>query len=442
MSPFIRDTVTAFSTRMIAIGLGLAAASVIARHLGPGGQGAYSFVVLISTLLALVSNLGLGIANVYFGGTKRYTFEELASNSLVAAYLIGVPLASAFLLYYFAVHPSFLKDVAPLVVVLAAFVVPSNLLVLYFSHILLAQKRIAEFNYLTLAQSGVAFIFVFALLVVSGAGLVGAILAWTGGVVVSAWLAVRFVRKVTALRWSFSPSLFSASAKFGIQGYMGSIVAFLYYRLDMFLVALFLNMTAVGYYSVGVAVAESLWIFPATVGSLIFARTAASSWEEANARTPRICRNTFFLTLLAGGVLFVVSKPLILLVFGSRFLPALVPLRFLLPGTLILCFDKVLGNEITGRGKPLVGTAIATLSLSIAIPLYLIFIPRMGIAGAALASTVSYSATAVMTLLTFLRMAHIGWLEVILPTREDMGIYASVLARSRTWVVEKIAFDK
>ena len=173
-------------------------------------------------------------------------------------------------------------------------------------------------------------------------------LAWAAASVVPAIFSLFLVRRTTPVRWGFYPSLFKDSVKFGIKGYLGNVIQLLNYRLDMFLVAFFMSVTFVGYYSVTVALSEALWYFPSAVGTIMFARTPGLTAEEANISTPRICRNTLFITILAAITLFALGSYIIMLFFGSIFLPALEPLWILLPGIVALSVCKVLSNEIAG----------------------------------------------------------------------------------------------
>ena len=429
---FIKDTAITFSTQIIAVILGIAATIVIARVLGPEGKGAYALILLVPTLLSLLGNLGIGIANVYFGGSRKHDWANLASNSLISALGLGVLLSIAFLAYFFIFHPSFLNDIEPRCLLLATLVVPFSLLTMYFSLILLGQDRIKGYNLVRLAQGSVNVVLILFLLLALKGGVFSVILAWASAALVAAILSVLLVRRTTSIKWSFHPTVFKESVKFGVKGYLGNVMQFLNYRLDMFFVAFFMNVTFVGYYSISVAMAEALWYFPAAVGTVIFARTPGLSAEEANRTTPQICRNTFFITILAALVLFALGKPIITLLFGTAFLPALKPLYILLPGVVVLGGAKVLSNEIAGRGKPIVGTIAAGVSLAVNIPLNLLLIPRMGISGAALASTVSYSLTAVVVLAAFLKISGNSWIDTILLKREDLKIYRSALSTARS----------
>ena len=428
---FIKDTLITFSTQIITVVLGIAVAIVIARVLGPEGKGAYSLIILIPGLLALVGNLGIGIANTYFGGSRKHDWAKLASNSLISALAMGILVVAAFLAYFFIFNPSFLKEVEPQCVLLATLVVPLSLLTMYFRAILLGQDRINEYNLVHLAQSGTLLVLVLLLLLAFKGGVFDTIIAWTSGTLIATILSILLVRKTTNIRWSLYPVALKDSVKFGVKGYLSNVIQFLNYRLDMLLVAFFMSVTFVGYYSISVAMAEALWYFPAAVGTVIFARTPGMSAEDANISTPRICRNTFFITILAAIVLAAFGKYIIMLFFGSAFLPALKPLWILLPGIVALSICKVLSNEITGRGKPLINTVAAGVSLAVNIPLNLLLIPRIGIAGAALASTISYTVTAIIVLIAFMRISGNSLSDTIIIKPQDFRIYTGLLSKGR-----------
>jgi O-antigen/teichoic acid export membrane protein len=189
-----------------------------------------------------------------------------------------------------------------------------------------------------------------------------------------------------------------------------------------------MNLSFVGYYSAAVPLAEALWYFPTAVGMVIFARTIGLSAEEANKSTPRICRNTFFLTALAGILLLILGKYLIILLYGHDFLPALPALQILVPGVIALSICKVLGNEIVGRGKPIINTINAVISLAINIPLNIVLIPKMGIAGAALASTISYTGSAIFSTAIFVKISGVKWIDLIVLKTEDLNTYRQIFS--------------
>lgn len=429
---FLYDTLITFSAQIIAVIFGIITAIIIARILGPEGKGIYTLVILIPSMLVLLGNLGIGIANTYFGGSKKYNWDELASISFISSLLLGITLSIIFLTYYFIVHPIFLSEIKTQCIVLAAMTVPFNLFTTYFQCILMGQKRFLEYNLVNVLQNGVLVILVIIVLFFLERGISEVILTWLIATIITTAFSFFFVRKTTSVKWVFSYPIFKALLKFGSIGYLSNIITFLNYRIDMILVSSLVTpaivaTTLVGYYSVSVSLAEALWYFPGAVGTIVFARTVGLNNEEADKTTPKICRNTFFITFIFALILLALSKRLIILLFGVSFLPALRPLYILIPGIIIFSICKVLCNEITGRGKPLINIVAAGISLLVNIPLNLLLIPRMGIEGAALASTISYSACAFIVLIMFLRISQAKFSDIVIIKKEDLQLYTAVL---------------
>jgi O-antigen/teichoic acid export membrane protein len=431
---FIRDTIVTLSASIIAIILALISTILVARVLGPEGKGGYSLLLLIPTMLGYAGNMGLGIANAYFGGSKKAGWSELASNSLISGLVVGTVLAGAFAAYYFAFHPYFLREVESKWLVAALPIVPPSLLTAYFTYSLLGQKRIRAYNVMQVAPAILSVVLVAIALELNG-GVLGVVLTATVGAVFSAVLSLLLVLRETRITWSFHPRLFVDSVRYGMQGHLGSIIQLLNYRLDTLMVAYFMDIAYVGYYSIAVTLAEALFHFPATVGTMIFARTIGLSTDEANQTTPRICRNTLLITLLAALAVFLVSRYVILLLYGSDFLPSVRPLWILLPGIVSLSVYKVLGNEIAGRGKPMINTIATGVSLVVNVSLNLLLIPKWGISGAAFASTVSYTVTAIVTLVLFTRISGNSWFDTIVVKGEDLKTYMKLATSARSGIL-------
>jgi O-antigen/teichoic acid export membrane protein len=159
----------------------------------------------------------------------------------------------------------------------------------------------------------------------------------------------------------------------------------------MFIVNYFLGPGDVGIYSISVGLAELLWHFPNAVSFIIFPKAASTKPEVMNIFTPRVFRITLGFTALGAVGLVLLGKPVISFIYSSTFLPAYVPMVALLPGVVLLGGAKVLTNEIAGRGYPHYNSINAGLALILTVILDLILIPRYGVLGAALASSISYA---------------------------------------------------
>jgi len=89
-SGFRQDVVVTLVTQLAILMLSTVSSAVVARWLGPEGRGLVSVALLIPSTLGVVLNGGIGIANVYHTGRRRFGVTTLARNSVLFAVLGSV----------------------------------------------------------------------------------------------------------------------------------------------------------------------------------------------------------------------------------------------------------------------------------------------------------------------------------------------------------------
>ena len=254
-----------------------------------------------------------------------------------------------------------------------------------------------------------------------------ALIALTVGAATSAGFALVLVAREVPLRLGLDSKILRTFLGFGIRGYTANLMMFLNYRLDALIVNGLRGAASVGYYSIATAMAETLWYGANAFALVMFPHVSSLDRKEADRITPVVCRNTVFLTLIGAVVMFVVSRQLILIVFGSAMTPALHPLWLLLPGIVTLSVAKVISSYLSGIGKPIYSTYIAAATLVLTIALDLLLIPPYGINGAAIASSIVYTCTAVASVLFFRFESGAGFMETLVVRPEDFVRYRRVL---------------
>jgi O-antigen/teichoic acid export membrane protein len=213
--------------------------------------------------------------------------------------------------------------------------------------------------------------------------------------------AVLVLREGGTLLPAWSRPVMRSTLAFGLRGYVGNVMQFFNYRLDMLLVNGFIGAAGVGIYGTSVRLAELLWNLPNAVGFVIFPKAASTSAKQMNRFTPRVFRITMMLTTIGAVGLALVGQYLIVLVYGPEFASAYVPMLALLPGVVLLGGAKVLTNEIAGRGFPHYNSITAAISLVLTIVLDLLLIPPYGVLGASIASSISYAVIFVAALIFY-----------------------------------------
>jgi O-antigen/teichoic acid export membrane protein len=207
-----------------------------------------------------------------------------------------------------------------------------------------------------------------------------------------------------------------------------NVLGYLGYRLDVFLVDGYKGAAAVGLYGAGVVIAEGLWMPSQAVSTALFPTIAAETSESARLSiTPFVARTTLWLTTILAGILFVAAGPIVHLLYSSRFGGSAAVVRILVPGIVLFSAARVLGNDIAGRGRPLVNSVVAGASVVSNIALNVALIPRYGIDGAAWASTGSYSLIFLATAAIYRRVTGVPLSTLVVPAREDGARYLRLL---------------
>ncbi len=397
-----------FIRQVIGLAFSIGTGAIIARWLGREGKGVLQLAQMVPAMLALFLSAGVGVANVYFAGSRRLDIPSLTANSMGFAILAS---AVGVVVLIGSVVTGGLERLVPKVpvslVVLASIGLPFSLLSGYLNCILQGIQRIMMVNMVNLLIAALTLALTAALIIFLRMGVLGSLLASlvAGAIGVAASAAI--LRRDGGV---FAPRLERRVVlpllSFGLRGHVGNVLQFFNYRLDVFIVNYFLGPAGVGVYGVSVGLAELLWYLPNAVSFVIYPKAAATRPDAMNAFTPRIFRLTLGLTAVGALGLAAVAKPLIVFVYSPTFLGAYWPMVALLPGVVLLGAAKVLTNDIAGRGYPHYTSIIAGIGLVLTVVFDFLLIPRLGVLGAAIASSVSYSAILLAAVVFYLAVSR------------------------------------
>ncbi|HEU0299093.1 MAG TPA: polysaccharide biosynthesis C-terminal domain-containing protein, partial [Longimicrobium sp.] len=205
--------------------------------------------------------------------------------------------------------------------------------------------------------------------------------------------------------------------------FVGNLVQFLNYRLDIFFVKEMVSLRAVGIYTVAASLGQVLWLVPMALAQLVMRQVAAEgTGAPVLARVAEINRQCLYLGVAAAASLAAVARFALGPVFGAGFEASFGPLALLLPGIVLFAPTIILSAYLNGIHRQVVTTWVACGSLAATVALNLLLIPRIGVAGAAVASTASYTLSSVATVAFALRAAP-GWslADLFVPRRADLS---------------------
>lgn len=431
MSLFRQSAVT-FVTRMVVTLVNIPISMIVARVLGAEGQGIYSAAITFPNLWAGFGLCGLDAAFLYFVSRDRRTLGPVIANSVWTVVLGTLLLLPTYLLLLEPLVGEEGNAIRPYLL-LSALIVPLILARHLTLSLFLALGRVERYNVLQLVSQAALLVLVALGLLVANLGTRWAIVAYQlslAAFLVPAWLWLR--RALTAedrgaLR--VSGSLVREGLAYGLKGHLGSILQQFSYRFDMVLVLRWLGTAAQGYYSIAVLLAEKLSHITASVQLVLFPRIASVSREEADRITPQACRVTGAIMLAAAAALFAAGKLLIRLFYGQAYDPALPAFYALLPGVVGLTLSNILWSDLSGRNRRVEVTVAMTIGFALNLGLNFLWIRPHGIAGAAWASTVSYTVQSSIMAVFFWRLTGTAPHRLVVPERGDLDLYLALWRR-------------
>lgn len=240
-------------------------------------------------------------------------------------------------------------------------------------------------------------------LLITGYGLPGVMTSWLIACVICSLVSIALLWRANTVGWVPGRDLFGVSMRLGLRAMLTSLLIMLMFRVGVYLVKYFLGAGATGIYSIAILFADLLQKIPNIAGTVLFSKVASGVSEIEDQLTARVSRSIFFATLLGALSLAAVGRFLIPLLFGEDFSGAYVPLLCMLPGVVAAASGSVVNTNLWGRGYPRITVIAPGTALLVNIVLNLLLIPRMGLIGVGLSTSIVYT---LWTALIFRHFVH------------------------------------
>ncbi len=386
---FLKDVTGVFVSNVFTIVAGLLASVILSRKLGPGGFGVYSAILVIPLIVVSFTQLGIRGSSIYHLGRKKFEQSEIIGSILL---ILGMTSALGILITgigFLVVNDASFTGLYILLVMLS---IPFRLAMAYFGGIFIGKEQIGKANFINWFSEMIHLVAVVVFVWILQWKVAGALLSLlAANFLITLWAGVRIGKEVGfrfQYRWIIVRDLLSMGFLFALS----FVVIQLNYRIDVLLLQKLSTMDQVGFYSLGVSIAEKLWQLPLAIGVVLMSRTANSTDHELiNHTTGKLVRVSFLAGLIASAVLALLSPWLIPLVWGEEFASSVRIIQYILPGILFISVFRILSSRLSGIGKPHIAIYVFLPALIINILLNLWWIPSLGALGAVWATNVSYT---------------------------------------------------
>jgi len=401
--------------------LGILIGIIIAKSLGPIGKGAFSSVQLVQSGVVSVT-AGAGSAITYFLTNKKRSVASFIGA--LASLLLVVSVISWLLLGLWA-----LKYGLTTVIYVVALAIPASIVLSWRNFYYMGIGKIKQLNIQSIFVSVSLFLAIILLVLILHFGISGVFAAWLISLYLSAIVIVADAIKTAN---GFEGLKFGADFKqlihFGSRTALNGIVGFLNLRMDSIILIALLGVSKFGIYSVATAAAEMMFFVSGSFVMAIARDIGILNFNLSAEMTAKAARSITLVLVLIAIPVVVLAPWLIHSLYGDRFVTGTSALRILVLGVILRAQAAPVGTFITYQmGRPMVLFYYSVALIGVQSALCFALIPRLGITGAAIASTSTYIMGAIIVTAYFSSVTGLGARKVWVAHAADLGTFKDAI---------------
>jgi len=368
---------------------------ILARVFLANGLGIYSMTVLILTLAMLVGALGIPAATVKYAAQykEREEFHSFVSCSIINSLLFGVIVSLFLFLFSPILSDIFHMPELDHLIKLISFTIPfslGNRILLGFLNGLRKMKLYAFGN----VFSKILLFILTGIFIVIGWGIPGAVLAW----VLSEIITFIILQTVTIKYFHFTTQHYIKTTKtilpFGSKLFLAESTHVLDSNIDTLMIGYFMTANDVGIYAIPIALATGLLLIPGAMSTVsypiiteYFNKKTYKSLEEIIQKSMKY---SFLILSFMSLILILFGEDIILFLLPREFLSAYIPLVILMLALIFYGSFASVGYGFTAMDRPDISYKVNGIAVVINFCLNVVFIPILGIVGAAIATSTTF----------------------------------------------------
>jgi O-antigen/teichoic acid export membrane protein len=387
-----RNSIVTIVTRGINIILNFLVIVCTTQYWGAEGRG---FIALFSADLAFVA-IGLNIltaSSVSFH-SRKCEVSQLHLQALIWTVIIA--LIGALIIYL-------TSDVK-----LAFFIFCSAIVLgiyTFYTAIFIGEQKIMAYNILTALQPSILLICLLILRYTIDADYYAYFYSFIISFFISGLIALFLLKRFKKiLSFSFALTTVKKCFIYGVKEEFGHLLQFFIARLGYYVLEFYSGTVAVGKFSVGVAISESIWIFSRSIANVQYSKTLE---EGSNKKTLQENLKAVIYSVLITFVCIIIvlfmPQTFFTYVFGDEFADVKQIVLILSPGILIISFANVLVHYFSGIGNLNISILKSAIGFVFTIILSFLLIPKYSLLGASITSSLVYTITSIVVIIAFFR---------------------------------------
>lgn len=205
--------------------------------------------------------------------------------------------------------------------------------------------------------------------------------------------------------------------KFGFFPMLVLLMTTLNYRIDVIMLKQVVTSAEVGIYSVGVMLAERVWMIPDALKEVMISNLTKGKGTDEVSFVIRICNSACIIVVLG---IIALGQPFINIFFGEEYSSAYSVTVVILIGVIFMVYYKMIAAYNIVHGKQKENFIYLVISVIENVAANAILIPIYHNIGAALASIFSYAISAYLFTHKFIKENNIQMREMLLLNKNDI----------------------
>ena len=348
---------------------------------GSEGKGIISILVADLAIIGFFANIFVGSSVTYF--SSKYKTEQILLYAYSWSVIVGFAIP---VIFSFTQHSA--QNLNYLIVLSVIFsLLNSNI------NLFVGKQNINKFNVYTILQQALHLFFIVVLLYFFkktevSTYFVAQIFCY---LVLFIFSSFELLKNINISNISFSKNIVKSLFNYGWKTQLSAFVQFLNYRLSYYFLEYFKGIASVGVFSVGVAFSEAIWMVSRSLSVILYSDVVNSkNHQDSIEKTKISLRISFLITLVSLIAILIIPAQVYVFIFGKEFNHTKQIILLLSPGILAIAVSNIIGHYFAGVNQLLILNIKSIIGLVFTIISSFYFIPKWGILGACIVTTISY----------------------------------------------------
>lgn len=398
---------------------GVIAGIFITRILGPEGRGVYALFFADISLLSTVLGFSVGTAITFYISNKKITREKTIGISLLFS-LITILLSFVMLTIWLNVPvlDVFIpteNNTISFILIFGAFIVINQIDILYASffqgeqHFRIINKVLIINSLLNVSLYAILFLLDYFGFYSMGINEVLFVALIVMAINTLNW-HIHFIKKYTyklTFKLSWKEDISPFISFMGLD-HLASIVTFLNSRLVLWIIAFYMESKFVGLFALAFGITQLLTMLSNPLSQVLFPVLWADDGKKYLSTYIMFSRAHFSMLIVLTIFGIIIAPIIIPFIYGVEFSDSILPLQIMLIPAIFSCQTKIFSGILFANNKVKLYLLASLIGVAIALVLNLSLIGRLGILGAAIATSLSYIATFIFIYLSVLLKTDIS----------------------------------